>query len=552
MTDDQGFGDITSHGNLKIKTPNIDKIADEGARLDNFFVSSVCAPTRASLLTGRYHIRTGTVSVSKNLDVMRSEEVTIAEIFKQNGYKTALFGKWHNGYHYPNTPNGQGFDEFFGFCGGHFPNYFNPTLEHNGADIETNGFITDVLTDKALDWITENKDDPFFCYIPYNAPHTPYQVPDRYFDKFSEKGFDVKTATLYGMIENIDDNIGKILNTMSEIGIDDNTILVFLTDNGPNSAQRYNAGMKGHKAQVDEGGERVPFFIRWKDKIPSGLMSSQISAHIDMLPTLVDICGLSLPENLKIDGVSLKNYLFNNQEPFTDRMIFSHRYHGGKLQAIKGAVRTQQYRYILNPKEVGLFDMVNDPGQEVNIKGKNPKQYEQLKMAYSEWFSDVSKDWKLESTISCGYSEFPISKLSVVEARFTGDLRFHGRGFAGDWIENWVNANDSIVWNINCVNDGRYKFTIEYQCTQDDLGSQVVLSVGDKSLKTDVKVVFDEPLYPSLDRAPRAGELQKPWGKIEIGSLKLKKGQTKVILSANNIKGNQVIEVKGIIVEKIN
>jgi arylsulfatase A len=233
-------------------------------------------------------------------------------------------------------------------------------------------------------------------------------------------------------------------------------------------------------------------------------------------------------------------------------MIFSHRYHGGKLQPIKGAVRTQQYRYILDPKEVGLFDMVNDPGQEVNIKGQNPKKYEQLKKAYSEWFSDISKEWKLESTIPCGYSEFPNCKLSVVEARFTGDLRFHGRGFAGDWIENWVNANDSIVWNINCVNDGRYKFTIEYQCPQDDLGSQVVLYVGDKSLKTNVDVAFDKPLYPSLDRAPRAGELQKPWGKIEIGSLKLKKGQTKVVLSANNIKGSQVIEVKGVIVEKIN
>ena len=353
MTDDQGFGDITSHGNLKIKTPNMDKIANEGARLDNFFVSSVCAPTRASLLTGRYHIRSGVLSVSKKLDVMRSEEVTIAEIFKKNGYKTALFGKWHNGYHYPNTPNGQGFDEFLGFCGGHFPNYFNPTLEHNGEEIETKGFITDILTDKALDWITENKDDPFFCYIPYNAPHTPYQVPDSYFEKFSKKGFDVKTATLYSMIENLDDNIGRILKTMTYIGIDDNTILVFMTDNGPNSAHRYNAGMKGHKAQVDEGGERVPFFIRWKDKIPAGLMSSQISAHIDILPTLVDICDLSLPENLKLDGVSLKKTIFNDQEPFFDRMLFSHRYHGNELEPTKGAVRTQQFRYILDPKEVG-------------------------------------------------------------------------------------------------------------------------------------------------------------------------------------------------------
>jgi arylsulfatase A-like enzyme len=415
MTDDQGYGDITSHGNLNIKTPNIDKIADEGARLDNFYVSSVCAPTRASLLTGRYHIRTGVVSVTNKLEVMRAEEVTIAEVFKQNGYKTALFGKWHNGIHYPNHPNGQGFDEFLGFCGGHFDNYFNPTLEHNGAVIETKGFITDVLTDKALAWITENKDEPFFCYIPYNAPHTPFQVPDKYFNNFSEKGFDVKTATLYGMIENIDDNIGRISRTISELGIDDNTILVFLTDNGPNTAERYNGGMLGHKAQVDEGGERVPFFIRWKDKIPSRLISSQISAHIDILPTLADLCNISLPENLNIDGVSLKNYLLNEEEPFSERMIFSHRYHGRKLQAKKGAVRTQQYRYVLQPDEEGLFDMINDPGQEVDIKKKKPKQFDLLKNAYVEWFEDVSKDWKLETVIPYGYDEFPISNLSVVE-----------------------------------------------------------------------------------------------------------------------------------------
>jgi len=551
MTDDQGYGDITSHGNLKIKTPNMDRIAMEGARLDNFYVSSVCAPTRASLLTGKYHIRTGTVHVSRGLDVMRSEELSIAEVFKQNGYITACFGKWHNGYHYPNHPNGQGFDEFFGFCGGHFPNYFDPLLQHNGRDVETRGFITDVLTDKALDWIQENKGDPFFCYIPYNAPHTPYQVPDPYYEKYAELGFDIQTATIYGMIENLDDNIGRILNAITETGIEENTILVFLSDNGPNTAHRYNAGMKGHKTYVDEGGVRVPFFIKWKDKIPSGLISSQISAHIDILPTITDLCRITLPEELEIDGVSLKNYLLNEQEPYFDRMIFSHMYFGGKLQPRKGAARTQQYRYVLNPKEEGLFDMINDPGQEVNLKEKDRAQFEQLKRAYLEWFYEVSEGWKLDTVIPCGYTEFPRSSLSVVEARFTGELHFHGRGFVNDWIVNWINPDDRITWDVNFVNSGQYKFTIEYVCPEEDLGSQIVLSVGDKSLKTRVYEAFDKPLYPSFDRAPRAGELQKPWGKIEVGRLKVMKGQTKIVLSADHMKGCQVFEVRGVIVEKI-
>lgn len=550
MTDDQGYGDITSHGNLQIQTPNIDKLAREGARLDNFFVSSVCAPTRASLFTGKYHISTGTVHVSRGLDVMRAEEVTIAEVFKQHGYQTACFGKWHNGYHYPNHPNGQGFDEFFGFCGGHFPIYFDPELENNGKIVETSGFITDVLTDKALGWIKENKDKPFFCYIPYNAPHTPYQVPDAYFDKFEERGFDTQTATIYGMVENIDDNIGRIVRTISELGIEDNTIIVFLSDNGPNTAHRYNAGMRGHKTHVDEGGVRVPFFIRWKNKIPSGLISSQISAHIDILPTLADLCNISLPQKLDIDGVSLSNYLLNDQEPLSERMIFSHMYFGGKLQPTKGAVRTQQYRYVLNPREEGLYDMVNDPGQEVNIMSEKPEQFNLLKKAYSEWFNDVSIDWKLETIIPCGYDEFPISHLSAVEARSTGVLRYHGRGFVNDWLVNWINPNDSIIWDVNFVSGGQYRFTIEYVCPQEDLGSELVLSVGGKSLKANVDEAFDKPLYPTHDRAPRAGELQKPWGKLILGNLKLEEGKTKIVLSANNMKGSQVIEVKGVIVEK--
>ncbi len=552
MTDDQGYGDITSHGNLKINTPNMDKIASSGARLDNFYVSSVCAPTRASLLTGRYHIRTGVTSVTNNLEVMRSNEVTIAEVFKKNGYTTGLFGKWHNGTHYPNHPNGQGFDEFLGFCGGHFSNYFDPVLEHNGNAIKTEGFITDVLTDKAIDWITEKKDKPFFCYIPYNAPHTPYQVPDNYFDRFAKMGYDIQTATLYGMIENLDDNIGRILKTMSEIGIDDNTILVFITDNGPNTALRYNAGMKGHKGQVDEGGERVPFFISWKDKIQAGLISHQLTAHIDVLPTLADLCGISIPENLNLDGVSLKNILLEEQKKLDDRMIFSHRYQGGKLQPKRGAVRSQQYRYVLDSNEESLYDMVNDPEQEVDIKEDKKKEFYQLKNAYYDWFKEVSDGWELESTIPCGYQEFPKTELSVVESSFTGDLNFKGRGFTDDWLVNWVNPKDSIRWDVNLVSSGRYKFTLEYVCPEADLGSQVVLSVGNKSLKNTIDKAFDEPLYKAHDRAPRAGELLKPWGKMELGTLVLEKGQTQVVLKSRMMKGNQVIEVKSVIVEKIN
>ncbi|MHC4721677.1 MAG: sulfatase-like hydrolase/transferase, partial [Planctomycetota bacterium] len=204
MTDDQGWGDLHSHGNDKIDTPVLDKFATDGARFDSFFVSATCAPTRASLLTGRYYLRTGTHGVTRGRENMRAEEVTIAEVLKAAGYATSCFGKWHNGSNWPYHPNAQGFDEFVGFCAGNLLNYFDTNLEHNGTSIKTTGYISDVLTDFAITFIENNKDQPFFCYVPYNAPHSPFQVPDKYFDKYKARGLDDILACIYGMCENLD------------------------------------------------------------------------------------------------------------------------------------------------------------------------------------------------------------------------------------------------------------------------------------------------------------------------------------------------------------
>lgn len=204
-------------------------------------------------------------------------------------------------------------------------------------------------------------------------------------------------------------------------------------------------------------------------------------------------------------------------------MVFSHRWHGNKLQPKKGAVRTRQYRYVLNPQEEGLYDIINDPGQEVDIKKNNPEKFEELKTAYYNWFDEVTEGWEVETVLPCGYSEFPITYMSTVASKITGDIKFHGRGYANDWLINWVNPEDEITWDLNFATSGKYKFTIEYVCPEEDLGSQIKLSVGEKSLKTKVKNAFDEPLYKTYDRAPRAGEMQKPWGKIEIGELSVEK-----------------------------
>ena len=552
LTDDQGYGDIHSHGNELIDTPHLDRLAASGARFENFFVAPVCAPTRASVLTGREHIRTGTVNVSNNYEIMRSEETTVAELFKENGYATALFGKWHNGEHFPNNPNGQGFDEFIGFCAGHIGNYFDPLLEHNAGTIQTEGFITDALTDKALEWIEAKRDEPFFCYIPYNAPHTPFQVPDSYYEKYEARGLDVKTATLYGMVENLDDNIGRLLQRLNELNLAENTIVLFLTDNGPtNTRDRYNAGMKGFKTRVDEGGVRVPLFVKWPGHIKSGSVIDGLAAHIDLMPTLADLCGIKIPNTLKLDGLSLKDSLLKGETAPNDRMIFAHRFSGGKLQLLNGAARSKRFRYVLTDKEETLFDLINDPGQKKDICKDNPEQFERHRAAYRKWFEDVSKGWEIESLIPCGYSEFPITHLHAVQSKLSGALKFHGRGFHHDWIINWVDPKDDIVWDINVVESGRYRVAIKYTCPEKDIGSKIRISVGGNAQQATVDRAFDPDLFPYHDRAPRSGELEKPWATLEVGHLELEKGIETLTLSADHMPGFQIMEVREVILERL-
>ncbi|MEM8601781.1 MAG: arylsulfatase, partial [Bacteroidota bacterium] len=304
MTDDQGWGDLRVHGNPDLDTPVLDALARESVRFDRFYVSSVCAPTRASLLTGRDHLRTGVQWVTGGLETMRPEEVTIAEVYRDAGYATGLFGKWHSGAHYPADPRGQGFETVFGFIAGHLNNYFDTDLLHSGELVETEGYITDVLTDAAINFIEAERDHPFFAYVPYNAPHSPFQVPDAYFDKYVERGFDARMASIYGMVENIDTNVGRLLAALDATGQAEQTIVVFLTDNGPNGV-RYNGGMRGTKASVHEGGVRVPLFIRYPNQLPADHVVRPLAAHIDLLPTLAELSDVPLPDSLDLDGRSL-------------------------------------------------------------------------------------------------------------------------------------------------------------------------------------------------------------------------------------------------------
>jgi arylsulfatase A-like enzyme len=293
LADDQGWGDLSLHANVNLETPNVDSLAREGALFDRFFVCAVCAPTRAEFLTGRYHPRCGVHGVTTGAERLNTDEKTIADTFKAAGYATGAFGKWHNGTQYPYHPNGRGFDEFYGFCSGHWGNYFDPILEHNGQIVRGKGFIIDDLTNHALAFIERNRTQPFFCYLPYNTPHSPMQVPDRFFDKLKgnplrmrnrdpEKEELEKTRCALAMCENIDWNVGRVLRKLTDLGLSDNTIVVYFSDTGPNS-WRWNDGMKGRKGSTDEGGLRVPCVVRWPRRIKAGKKIPQIAAAIDLL-----------------------------------------------------------------------------------------------------------------------------------------------------------------------------------------------------------------------------------------------------------------------------
>src|SRR5262245_53285222 len=307
LTDDQGYGDFSRHGNPHLQTPELDRFSEGAVRFERFFVSPLCAPTRAALLTGRYSQRTGVWGVTHSKEAMRPEEVTLAEALRAAGYRTGCFGKWHNGEQYPYTPGGQGFDEFFGFHNGHWNNYFDAELLRGTKFEKTRGYITDVLTDEALRFLDKNRSNPFFCYVAYTAPHSPFQVPDKYFNTYKKKGLDDTLACVYGMCANIDDNVGRLLSKLDQLKLRDNTIVLFLTDNGANT-DRYNAGMRGRKGSVHEGGSRVPLFVQWPGHLKARVVQ-EIAAHIDLYPTLLDLCGVTAPKGPPVDGVSLRPLL---------------------------------------------------------------------------------------------------------------------------------------------------------------------------------------------------------------------------------------------------
>lgn len=547
LADDQGWGDLSVHGNTNLQTPNIDSLARDGALFERFFVCPLCAPTRAEFLTGRYHPRGGVRGVTTGAERLNLNEKTIAETFRAAGYATGAFGKWHNGSQFPYHPNARGFDEYYGFTSGHWGQYFDPILEHNGQLVRGKGFIIDDLTDHAMAFIEQNQRRPFFCYVPYNTPHSPFQVPDRFYDKFktAEIGLRArdpkteelgKTRAVLAMCENIDWNVGRILKRLDELQLQQNTIVIYFSDNGPNS-WRWNGGMKGRKGQTDEGGVRAPCLIRWPGHIAAGKRIPQIAGAIDFLPTLASLAGIPVVHGLPLDGQDVKPLLLGTADNWPDRMIFS--YQGGKA-----SVRTQQYR--LDAK-AALFDMTVDPGQDRDIAAQQPEVAAKLSAAVAAWKQDALPAAGDDRPFPVGYPQFATTPLPARDGVPHGQIRRSSGAPNCSYFTNWKSVDDQITWDIEVATAGDYEVVIYYTCPAPDVGSTVQLSFRDAKLQGQVVDAFDPPLIDNMDRVKREGESYvKDFRPLRLGVLPLTKGRDTLTLQALKIPGAQVMDVRAV------
>lgn len=549
LTDDQGWGDLSVNGNTNLATPNIDSLAKSGAMLERFFVCPVCSPTRAEFLTGRYHPRGGVWNVSTGGERLNLDERTIANTFKASGYATGAFGKWHNGSQFPYHPNGRGFDEYYGFTSGHWGDYFDPPLDHNGELVRGKGFLCDDLTDHALQFIETNRSRPFFCYVPFNTPHSPMQVPDRFFTKFANRDLKLRarstddenlnfTRAALAMCENIDWNVGRILQRLDELKLADNTIVVYFCDNGPNSF-RWNGDMKGRKGTTDEGGVRSPCLIRWPGHIPAGTRVPQIAAAIDLLPTLAEMASVPINGTKPLDGISLKPLLLGQKADWPERAIVSHW--AGKL-----SVRSQRYRL---DAAGALFDMLDDPGQKRDVAKEHPEEVERLARAAQFWKSDLLPGLRNDRRpFPVGYREFPLTQLPARDGIPHGGVKRSAKAPNCSFFENWTSTDDRITWDVEVATAGQYEAIVYYTCSAENVGSTIELSLNGQRVETVVSAANDPPLTGAEhDRVPRAGEsFVKNFQPLKFGSLKFSAGRGDLTLRALKVPGQQVMDVRSV------
>ena len=535
LTDDQGWGDLELTGNPVLKTPNLNNLADSGSLFNSFYVSPVCSPTRSEILTGNYHPRTGVIDVSEGGERINLDQKLISDYFKENNYKTAFFGKWHNGQQYPYHPNSRGFDEFIGYCSGHIGEYFNAELEHNGEFFKSDGYLTDYITDNTIDFIESNDNSPFFIFLSINTPHSPMQIGDEWWSRFeelnaeelslndltakeSDKAFGASnnntlvnhTKAAYAMIENIDWNVGRIMKSLLKSKKHENTVVIFLGDNGPNG-NRWNDSLKGRKGSTDEGGVRSPLIFSYpKVNELLGEQINHISSSIDILPTLLDIADIEYDNS--IDGISLMPFLLNKTS-YDERIIYSHW---------KGNVSLRFKEYRLD-KDNKLYNVVDDKSQIFPLNNDSIKKY--LVKKKNDWIDEV-----LNTSLSNEKRPFTISGnlnvnnvLPARDSYFSGGIKRSNRYPNDSFLTNW-SKSDSIYWPIQVMNDGLYSLRIFINANNESLNSELIVSTNNSNAEGKVNNVFISDLRGmENDRVPRIESYLKDFDAIDLNPIYLTK-----------------------------
>lgn len=445
LTDDQGYGDLGCTGNPWIQTPNIDSFYADSVRMTNYHVGTTCAPTRSGLMTGHCANSTGVWHTIGGRSLLRKDEWSLASALRENGYETGIFGKWHLGDGYPYRPQDRGFSEVVIHGGGGISqtpdywgnDYFDDTYCVNGNYQKFEGYCTDVFFAEAKKFIKKNKEKPFFCYIATNAPHAPYNVEAKYADLYRGKLMESR-ARFYGMITNIDENFGKLQELLIEEGLAEDTILIFMTDNGSSNSistdadgniiEGYNAGLRGKKGSPYDGGHRVPFFIRYPaGNIGGGKDFNELTAYIDFMPTLLDFCGISYKEDA-FHGISLKKAMENTSVHLPDRYVVTDTQRVPNPIKWKGSAVMQGEMRLINGK--ALYDVAADRMQQVDIADKYPEVVAAMRTAYEEW-------WEL---VSVKFDD-PIPLYVTQKTRLTA--------------HDWRGDVDNCVWHQNLVRVGQ-------------------------------------------------------------------------------------------------
>jgi arylsulfatase A-like enzyme len=527
LTDDQGFGDVGIHGNADIRTPTLDRFATEGVELTRFYVEPVCAPTRAALMTGRYHYRSGVIHTSRGGAKMHGEENTVAEMLRGAGYRTGLFGKWHLGDNYPMRPTDQGFEEALWHKSGGIgqapdkPNsYFDPWLWRNNEKVSSEGYCTDIFFDGAMDFAERHQDEPFFIYLPTNAPHTPLEVAESYWKPYAEAGLDETTARVYGMVENIDQNLERLLNRLDQLGLRDNTAIAVISDNGPQQS-RYTAELRGLKGTTYEGGIRALSFWQWPDGIEGGRRLDPVAAHIDVAPTLLEWAGIAPPSGRPFDGVSLAP-LFRG-EPILERTHFSQVHRGLTPKLYQNAaVVSGQYKLVLGPDtfanedwsysgepQIELYDLAADPSESHDIASEDPALASELRRRYEDWFSDVraTRDFAPGVIRIDSRAEDPVVLSRYQDSTFIDGV--------------------PTSWNIAVAEAGRYQLQVE--------------TAGDSSAATiHVDISGKRQEFPLL-AGSRSVTVDLPAGPAELDVWVQSAGNGRQILTDNSTLGDVTI-----------